>query len=89
MNGHLSYSFDGTGKAAKSVPAFLGYIVPEGVSHMADRLVSKSLLPVALDLDETLLVANSESQLMTQIAKANAKRYTPSCQCLIRLFLAA
>ena len=62
------------GKAQKTVPAFLGYIVPEGVVVMADGLISNCLLPVILDLDETLLVANSISQLTSQITKASNNR---------------
>ena len=62
------------GKAKKTVPAFLGYILPEHVAVMAESLVSKSLLPVVLDLDETLLVAHSASQLEGHITKAKIRR---------------
>ena len=62
------------GKAKKKVPAFLGYIAPYRVGFMADGLVSKSLLPVVLDLDETLLVAKSAHQLETLITHARIKR---------------
>lgn len=63
------------GKAGKQVPAFLGYIIHEGVTFLAEKVLGPSWLPVVLDLDETLLVANSHHQLLTQIAKAAANRY--------------
>ncbi|KAL0054332.1 hypothetical protein WJX82_007216 [Trebouxia sp. C0006] len=62
------------GKAGKPVPAFLGYIVPQEVTLMADKLMQQSWLPVVLDLDETLLVANSAHQLLAQIHKATTSR---------------
>jgi hypothetical protein len=66
------------GKAGKPVPAFLGYIVPQETTLMADKLMQQSWLPVVLDLDETLLVANSAHQLLTQIHKATISR-SDSC----------
>ncbi len=68
------------GKAGKPVPAFLGYIVPQEVTLMADKLMQQSWLPVVLDLDETLLVANSAHQLLAQIHKATISR---SDSCLV------
>ncbi|KAL0023988.1 hypothetical protein WJX77_006444 [Trebouxia sp. C0004] len=62
------------GKAGKPVPAFLGYIVPQETTLMADKLMQQSWLPVVLDLDETLLVANSAHQLLAQIHKATISR---------------
>ncbi len=66
------------GKAGKPAPAFLGYIVPQEVTLMADKLMQQSWLPVVLDLDETLLVANSAHQLLAQIHKATTSR-SDSC----------
>ena len=62
------------GKHGKAVPTFLGYLVHEGATLLADVFVKSSQLPVVLDLDETLLVANSLSQLETQMAKAVESR---------------
>ena len=45
---------------------------------MADKLMQQSWLPVVLDLDETLLVANSAHQLLAQIHKATINR-SDSC----------
>ena len=75
------------GKAGKPAPAFLGYIVPQEVTLMADKLMQQSWLPVVLDLDETLLVANSAHQLLAQIHKATISR-SDSClrhPCLFQL----
>jgi len=73
------------GKAGKPVPAFLGYIVPQEVTLMADKLMQQSWLPVVLDLDETLLVANSAHQLLAQIHKATTSR-SDCCPTHPRLF---
>lgn len=62
------------GKAGKTVPAFLGYIAPQEATLLADKLMLQSWLPVVLDLDETLLVATSAHQLLTQIHKATISR---------------
>ena len=64
------------GKSNKPVPAFLGYIVHQGVTFLADTFIKQCWLPVVLDLDETLLVANSAHQLATQLYKATQLRYT-------------
>lgn len=65
------------GKFGKVVPTFLGYLVHEGATLLADGFVRNTQLPVVLDLDETLLVANSFSQLESQMAKAKESRYRP------------
>ena len=52
---------------------------------MADKLMQQSWLPVVLDLDETLLVANSAHQLLAQIHKATISR-SDSCLTHPRLF---
>ena len=65
------------GKFGKIVPTFLGYLVHEGATLLADGFVRNTQLPVVLDLDETLLVANSLSQLESQMAKAKESRYRP------------
>ena len=62
------------GKHGKAVPTFLGYLVHEGATLLAEVFVKSSQLPVVLDLDETLLVANSLSQLENQMAKAMESR---------------
>ncbi|KAL3148469.1 hypothetical protein ABBQ38_013914 [Trebouxia sp. C0009 RCD-2024] len=62
------------GKTGKVVPTFLGYLVHEGATLLADGFVRSTQLPVVLDLDETLLVANSLSQLESQMAKAKESR---------------
>ena len=62
------------GKTGKIIPTFLGYLVHEGATLLADVFVKATQLPVVLDLDETLLVANSLSQLESQIAKAKESR---------------
>lgn len=49
----------------------------EGATLLADSFVRNTQLPVVLDLDETLLVANSLSQLESQMAKAKEGRYSP------------
>lgn len=69
------------GKLGKVVPAFLGYLVHEGATLLADSFVRNTQLPVVLDLDETLLVANSLSQLESQMAKAREGRYRPCHKC--------
>lgn len=71
------------GKAGKPVPAFLGYIVPDGVTFLGDSLIKNSLLPVVLDLDETLLVANSVTKLISQIGRANTNRCVLSRCCTL------
>ena len=65
------------GKLGKVIPAFLGYLVHEGATLLADGFVRNTQLPFVLDLDETLLVANSLSQLESQMAKAKESRYRP------------
>ena len=69
------------GKLGKAVPTFLGYLVHEGATLLADSFVRNTQLPVVLDLDETLLVANSLSQLESQMAKAKEGRYRPFHKC--------
>lgn len=69
--------FVSAGKLGKVVPTFLGYLVHEGATLLADGFVRNTQLPVVLDLDETLLVANSLSQLESQMAKAKESRYIP------------
>ena len=66
-----------TGGKGKPFPAFWGYIVHDGVSVTTSRWIDKSQLPVVLDLDETLLVAHSVSQLRVEIARLNQERYVP------------
>ncbi|KAL3137125.1 hypothetical protein ABBQ32_006698 [Trebouxia sp. C0010 RCD-2024] len=63
-----------SGKTGKVIPTFLGYLVHEGATLLADGFVRHTQLPVVLDLDETLLVANSLSQLESQMAKAKESR---------------
>jgi len=72
----LIANFVMAGKANKPVPAFLGYIVHQGVTFLADKFLQACWLPIILDLDETLLVANSAHQLSNQIFKAESNRYT-------------
>ena len=56
------------------MPTFLGYLVHEGATLLADVFVKNSQLPVVLDLDETLLVAFSMSQLESRLAKVSESR---------------
>lgn len=62
------------GKSGKVIPTFLGYLVHEGATLLADAFVRHTQLAVVLDLDETLLVANSLSQLESQMVKAKESR---------------
>lgn len=63
-----------SGKSGKVIPTFLGYLVHEGATLLADAFVRHTQLAVVLDLDETLLVANSLSQLESQMVKAKESR---------------
>lgn len=53
--------------------AMWGYVQSEACLLQAGQLLHKSVLPLVLDLDETLLVAYSQSQLERQIRSITAK----------------
>ena len=59
-------------------PAFWGYLVHDGVNLRTSNWLDKCQLPVVLDLDETLIVSHSASELQQEIGKLNHSRYKPA-----------
>lgn len=77
------------GNKGKAYPAFWGYLVHDGVTLSTGNWIEKSQLPVILDLDETLLVAHSASQLQSDIARLSKNRYMPALfmLCIVLWFI--
>ena len=53
--------------------ALWGYLQPEGAMPLIAHTVQRTMLALVLDLDETLLVAYSQSQLQRQIRSLENK----------------
>lgn len=56
-------------------PVFWGYVLYFGVASAVSLMLESSRMAVVLDLDETLLVANSQSTLESKIEVARKTRY--------------
>jgi hypothetical protein len=53
---------------------FLGYNIGRGSAEAMGRLLQTSRLPIVFDLDETLLVASSSSQLEQKMEDVTRRR---------------
>ena len=66
-----------TGSTAAPFNSFiLGFHVSKGAAWSAKHVLQHSCLPLVLDLDETLLVANSTTQLARKLKDAQSRRWT-------------
>ncbi len=53
---------------------FLGYIIGRGTSQALGHMLQTARMPLIFDLDETLLVASSSSQLEQKMEEACRRR---------------
>lgn len=56
------------------IPVFWGYVLFFGVASAAALMLENSRMAVIFDLDETLLVANSQSTLDNKVEAAKRQR---------------
>lgn len=68
----------------EGLPRFWGYTLIRGALGDGAELLDSGRLPIILDLDETLVLAHTQSSLANRISILNDDRYThqlsaPSC----------
>lgn len=69
---HIAVAGDGS-----RVPVWLGYVLHTGLATLVTSMLDSSRMAIVFDLDETLLVANSQSSIANKIDAAQKNRYAP------------